>query len=253
MNGKGLTLVLSGGAARCIAHLGVLQALEEEGIKPERISGVSGGAIVGAFYCNGYGPKDTLEIIKETSVLRALRPTWSPGLLKLDRAEDLFKKYLKKDTFEKLDIPLYMAACTVGKPRTLFFSEGQLIPPLLASCAMPPVFRPIKIDGQFLADGGLVNNLPVDPVKDQGKILGVNVNIVTTNASPDSFARYTEWVLDVVVNQNIQENIKRCDLFLEPPGLEGFHLTDIGKADELFAIGYEHTNSRMEKVREMMG
>jgi NTE family protein len=247
-----LTLVLSGGAARCIAHLGVLQALEEVNIKPGMISGVSGGAIVGAFYCQGYTPKEILEIIKETSILKTLRPTWSAGLLKLNKTESIFQKYLKIQVFEKLKIPLFVSACDVENAQNLYFSNGELIPPLLGSCSFPPLFRPVDFEGKKLADGGLLNNLPVEPVKDQQRILGVNVNIIATNTSPDSTAQYTEWVIDVIVNNNIKESIQQCQVFFEPPEMKAYHLTDIGKADELFITGYNYAKAKMDLVIDLM-
>ncbi|WMJ74630.1 patatin-like phospholipase family protein [Cytophagaceae bacterium ABcell3] len=252
MTNKDFALVLSGGAARCIAQLGILQALEENNIKPAVISGVSGGSIVGAFYCNGYTPKETLQIIKETSILKALRPTWSPGLLKLSKAEEIFRKYLKAETFEALETPLFISACDVENPKNIAFSEGEIIPPLLGSCSLPPLFRAVEYNGKKLADGGIVNNLPVEPVKNYKKIIGVNVNLVKTNIPPDSLVHYTEWVIDVVVNNNIKESIKQCHLFLEPPKMKNFHLIDVMKADDMFEVGYKHANENMDKISKLI-
>jgi NTE family protein len=253
MNKKGLAVVLSGGAARAVAHVGVLHALDEEGIRPDAVSGVSGGAIVGAFYCHGYAPKEILEMIKGTSIIRALRPTRSTGLLKLDKAEEIFRKYLTETTFEKLQIPLYISACDVEDPQILVFSGGDLIQPLLASCALPPVFKPVEISGRLLADAGLLNNLPVKPVQDFAKILGVNVNLINPEAGrSDSFAQYTEWVIDVIINQNIQDSIRQCHVFWEPPQMRGLHLTDINKAEELFQIGYDYARENLHQVKQLL-
>ncbi len=243
-------MVLSGGAARGIAHLGVLQALEEAGIRPQAIAGVSAGAIVGAFYCNGYSPAEILKIIKETPVIRTLRPTRSPGLLKLDKAESLFRKYLHHDTFEKLDIPLFFSASNVETAQEEYFSQGELIPPLLGSISFPPFFRPIRIHDKLLADGGLINNLPADPVKDYQVVLGVNVNIV--KPTPGNLAQYAEWVATVVVTNNIQQSKKLCHLFFEPPGMRDFRIIDIGKADEIFQVGYRYGKDHVHEVAKKL-
>lgn len=250
MKKEGLAVVLSGGAARGIAHLGVLQALEEAGIKPQAIAGVSAGAIVGAFYCNGYSPAEILKIVKETPVVRTFRFTRSPGLLKLDKAESLFRKYLNHDTFEKLDIPLFFSASNVETAQVEYFSQGELIPPLLGSISFPPFFRPIKVHDKILADGGLINNLPVEPVKDYQVVLGVNVNIV--KSTPGSLAQYAEWVATVVVTNNIQASKKLCHLLFEPPGMRDFRIIDIGKADEIFQVGYRYGKDHVHEVAEKL-
>lgn len=247
---SGLALVLSGGAARGIAHLGILQAMEEAGIRPSVISGVSAGAIVGAFYCSGYPPKKILEIAKKTPFVRTFRPTRSPGLLKLSKAEELFHEYLKTEHFENLDIPLIISATDVDLAQTVYFSTGKIIPPLLGSSSFPPFFRPVNYNGMTLSDGGLINNLPVEPVKDYQLVLGVNVNIV--RSSPDTFAQYSEWVATVVVTNNIQESKKLCHVFFEPPGMKEFRIIDIGKADEMFEIGYLYARERMPQVLELL-
>lgn len=250
MKKEGLAMVLSGGAARGIAHLGVIQALEEVGIRPQAISGVSAGAIVGAFYCNGYSPAEILKIVKGTSIVRTFRPTLSPGLLKLDKAESVFRKYLQKDTFEKLDMPLFFSACNVDTALVEYYSHGELIPPLLGSISFPPFFRPTRYNGKLLSDGGLINNLPADPVKDYQVVLGVNVNVV--KSTPGSFAQYAEWVATVVVTNNIQESKGLCHLFFEPPAMADFRIIDVGKADEIFQVGYRYAKDHMHEVEQKL-
>lgn len=250
MKKEGLAMVLSGGAARGIAHLGILQALEEAGIRPQAIAGVSAGAIVGAFYCNGYSPAEILKIVKETPIIRTFRPTRSPGLLKLDKAESVFRKYLKKDAFENLEIPLFFSASNVESAQVEYFSQGELIPPLLGSISFPPFFRPVKYNGLLLADGGLINNLPVDPVKDYPVILGVNVNIV--KSTPMNLTQYAEWVATVVVTNNIQGSKELCHLFFEPPAMRDYRIIDVGKADEIFQVGYRYGKDHVHEVAQKL-
>ena len=99
-------LVLSGGGARGIAHLGVLKALQEKKIKISGISGCSAGSIVGAMFAAGYSPDHIFEIVVSTATLRAMRPAWSrSGLLKMQRAEEVYLKYIPHNSFERLKIP----------------------------------------------------------------------------------------------------------------------------------------------------
>lgn len=252
MEKQGLALVLSGGAAKGVVHLGVLQALDEEGIKPAVISGVSAGAIVGAFYCYGYSPKEVMKIVKDNSILKFLRPAWGTGLLKLDKAEKIFREYLKIELFEELAIPLFISACDVKSTNMLTFSEGEIIPPLLGSCSLPPIFKPIEFNGVHLADGGILNNLPVEPVKNYSKIIGVNSNSIKDRSLPDGLSDYTEWVANVIVNINITESIKHCHVYLEPPEMKDHSFTDIAKADEFFTIGYNYTKKNMGSIHKLM-
>src|SRR6478735_2601225 len=101
-------LVLSGGGARGVAHLGVLQALEEEGLKPSMISGVSSGAITGALYAAGMPPSEVLEILIKTHIVRYLRPALSRfGFLNIDKLSSVFEQYFPVRTFEELKIKTF--------------------------------------------------------------------------------------------------------------------------------------------------
>jgi NTE family protein len=252
VSNKQFALVLSGGAARCIAQLGVLQAMEEAGVKPAVISGVSGGAIVGAFYCTGISPHETLKIIKKTSLVKIFSPAWKTGVIKLDGAEKIFREHLGHLKFEDLNIPFFISACDVNSAEYLSFSSGEIVVPLLASCAVPPVIRPVEYLGRRLVDGGILNNLPVDPVKDYEKIAGVNVNIIDPSSEIDSFVRYTERTVDLIVNNNIKKSIEQCGFFLQPESMTRFHLTDVGRADEMFAVGYDEMKKRMGDFKSFL-
>jgi NTE family protein len=245
---KGIALVLSGGAARCIAQLGFLQAMDESGLKPAAISGVSGGAIVGAFYCNGFSPAEILLLLKKTSILKMFSPTWGTGILKLDNAEDILQQYLKIKDFKSLKTQLFITACDIHNALNVVFSEGDIIKPLIASCSIPPVFKPMEYMEMKLVDGGILNNLPVEPVKNFSKIIGINVNVIDTSAQIDSFALYSERVVDLIVTNNIRESIEHCHHFLQAPEMSRFHITDIGKADEMFAVGYDYMKEKIDEI-----
>ena len=90
---KSIGLVLSGGGARGAAHIGVLQALEEMGLKFSQVSGTSAGAIIGALYAHGHSPKEIFSIIQQMSILKSVRPAWTwSGLLKMDGLHDMLLK-----------------------------------------------------------------------------------------------------------------------------------------------------------------
>ena len=171
-------IALSGGGVRGVAHLGVLKALNENGIFPNRFSGSSAGAIAGALYCSGHSPEEILEIIVKTNYFKFLKPaiSWT-GILKMDLIPELFVKYLKENSFESLKIPLTIAATDLRRAKVVYFSQGELIKPLMASSCIPGMFDPILIDGHHYIDGGVLNNLPVEPLDGVcDVVIGVNCN-----------------------------------------------------------------------------
>jgi len=176
-----LGIVLSGGGARGISHLGVLKALEEYKVKFDCISGASVGALIGAFYSQGYSPEEILNDILTSRFYRSVRPAWRwTGLLSMEGLRDFLLKYLPHNEFESLKIPLVVAATDISHGKTAYFSSGELIPRLLASCCVPAVFSPVQLNGALYVDGGIMDNLPAKPIRQECDFLiGVHCNFLS--------------------------------------------------------------------------
>ena len=242
-------LALSGGGARGIAHLGVLKALEEMGIQISMISGVSSGAIVGVLYAFGFTPDEILKLIKELSIFKIMRPTFgSIGLLHLEEIEKLYRSHLgEQATFEDLKIPVVISTTDMNEGTNVYFSSGELIKPLIATSAVPILYKPVEINGKLLNDGGLLNNLPVEPLQNNCDIkIGVHVNPINHQAHVTSLRGMIERTVLLAINNNIKLRLHLCDLFLEPQELRYYRLTNFRKADEIFKVGYDYT-MHMEK------
>ncbi|AGA79582.1 patatin-like phospholipase family protein [Echinicola vietnamensis] len=238
---QNIGLALSGGGVRGIAHLGVLKALEEIGIRPSRVSGTSAGAIVGALYCQGLKPDAILDIIISTNYFKFLRPaiSWT-GILKMDTLEQLFEVHLPENTFESLEIPLTITATEISRGKVVYFSQGELIKPLMASCCIPGIFDPIKIGDKFYIDGGALNNLPVEPLEGHCEdIIGVNCNHLHEEDNISNMKRLIERTVIMSMNYNVYTRKNKCDFFIEPQGLARYGVFDIKKAADIFAAGYE--------------
>lgn len=236
-------LVLSGGGARGISHLGVIKALQEAGIEPSIISGSSAGAILGAFIAYGYSPDEVLEIVTKTNLYRIIRPAMSwKGLLSIDNSEEIFKAYFPENSFESLKIPLIVAATNVKRGKTKYFKKGELIRPLLASSCIPVLFHPLEIKGKTYIDGGVLNNMPVEPLIGHcERLIGVHCNPIDKDYKPSNMKALLERTMMMTVNFNAYSRMDKCDFFLEAPDLCHFNVFDFKKSKEIFDIGYHYT------------
>jgi NTE family protein len=251
-----LGLALSGGGARGIAHLGVLAALDELVLPIARLTGVSSGAIAGTFYAAGLAPREILRLLLATNVARLTRPAFSRfGLLHLDAVEQLLAKHLGTTlTFADLRIPLTLVATDLGAGESVYFSEGPLLPPLLASSAVPIVYRAVEYQGRQLVDGGLLNNLPVEPLLevDGLRVIGVHCNPINQIDRISNFRRLVERTLQLAINANTRARKSQCHLLLEPPELRHYRPLDYRRGQELFDIGYRHTLSQEHALRSLL-
>lgn len=237
-------LALSGGGARGLAHLGALKALEEKGIKPDIISGTSSGAIVGALYGAGLSPEEVLDILVKTNLFRYIRPAWSKiGFLNMERFLKIYREFLPCKTFEELNIKLYTCATDLETGESVYTSSGDLLMALLSSSCMPVLFVPIEVEGRKLIDGGIVNNLPVEPLLDENTdlIIGVHCNPTNRKFEVKGLKSMIERTFHLALASNVKERKSLCDVVIEPEKLSEYTLFDTGRAKEIFEIGYEET------------
>ena len=229
-------------------HIGALKALNERGIFPQVISGVSAGAIIGSLYADGYTPDEIFELLHGLDVFKMLkirRPRL--GFLKPDGLKQTLSKYLKAKTFEELNTPLYVAATNLSKAQLEIFSSGNLVDAIMASTAFPMLIRPYEINGCLYVDGGLMNNLPVQPLLGQtDKIIGVYVNPVKDQSGRFRIRNYADRIVHIGLRANIINSIEKCDLFIEPNSLLEYNLLKVSAAKTIFEIGYEHTSAMLD-------
>jgi len=244
-------IVLSGGGARGFAHIGVLKALNEFGIYPEIISAVSAGSIVGCLYADGHTPDEIYHIMGEMDIykfLRFHRPKF--GMLKADGLKKKLNENLSVSNLEDLKIPLIISATNFTKAQTEYFKKGSIINAVLASSAIPILLKPYMMKGQMYVDGGLMNNLPVDPIENIcDDIIGVNVNPVHEVTRFRSFRNFADRVMHLAIRANVNINIPKCDMYIEPEGLMNFHLLKVSSSKQIFELGYSHTIKLLEKYK----
>lgn len=158
---KRIGLVLSGGGARGFAHIGVLRVLERHGVVPHVIAGTSMGAILGALYAAGHRADELFEIADDLSWRDLIDLSLSAGLLKGEKLHDFLEEHLPEH-FEELEIPFAVTTTDIETGEQAVFLEGPLVPAVRASACYPGAFEPVRFQGRTLADGGIVNNLPVE-------------------------------------------------------------------------------------------
>lgn len=242
-------LALSGGGARGIAHLGVIQALNEIGAKVDAVSGTSSGAIMGAFCATDVPPKEVLEIIKSIKWLKFVRPAISKtGLLNVQKLKSLFVRHLPVNSFQETSKKLTINATDISKGETRYFDQGEMIPAILASCCMPVIFDPMVIDGIAYMDGGVLNNLPIEPLQGRCEIIiGSHCNPVDREFTIKNAKTLLERTFLMAIRNNTLQRQELCDVFIEPPALAKYVGSDFNKADEIFKIGYDYTMTRSKR------
>lgn len=243
-------LVLSGGGVRGIAHLGVLKALEEAQVKINAISGTSAGAIIGALYSHGYSPDYILKEIVSTSFFKLLKPALSlQGMLNIDGVGKFLKNYFPIDSFSSLKIPLTVAATNLQKGISEYFDSGELIVPLLCSSCIPVVFNPVRFNNMLYIDGGILNNLPLAPLKKNNKfIIGSHCNPIDDDYHRRGYKTLVERTMLMAINGNVKSVKKECDLLIEPQELKKIGGFEISKAEKIFACGYDETKAVLSQL-----
>ncbi|MCJ8148937.1 patatin-like phospholipase family protein [Shinella sp. H4-D48] len=274
-----IALALGGGAARGWAHIGVLRALEEEGIEVGMIAGTSIGALVGGCYLAG--KLDELESFARSLTMRRIASLLDftirgSGLFGGMRLTKRMQEHLENLAIEDLDRPFVAVATEVNSGHEVWINGGSLITALRASYALPGIFEPIKCNNRTLVDGALVNPVPVSVCRayEEPLVVAVNLNYdlygrsavikhsasqqkIDENRQEDSAARLGLTGVMVQSFNIIQDRISRARLAGDPPDL-ALHpkLSDIGlsefhRAGEAIDRGYQEAKARIAEIQRM--
>ncbi|MDE3214668.1 MAG: patatin-like phospholipase family protein [Bacteroidota bacterium] len=253
---KNTGIVLSGGGARCYGHLGLLAVLDEMEVVPSAISGVSGGAMVGALYASGMKAIDILDIARKSSFTSLSRILWrGNAFFSMEAIGKLIREYIPQDRIEKLPIRFFLNATDFTHNETLFFSEGPLWENLLASASVPLLFKPVRREGAMLVDGGLLNNLPVEPLAGHCTvIIGSHVN--RQRPLPEGNRRLSrlavlERSFHMAIATTVYERGRHCQLLLEPP-LQEFSMFDLRNPQALFEISYRYASEHRQAIADLV-
>lgn len=231
-----LGLALSGGGARGFAHVGALKALEEAGMKPDVIAGVSAGAVAAVMYAAGVPLDEMLSLFTSTKFTDFARPSLihGDGMFSLMRFKQFIEEATGIDRLENLRIPTYVGVTDLDHGEPAEFHEGPLGERVVASCSIPIVFSPVEIDGIHYVDGGVLRNLPAWIIREKCEtLIGINVSPLRTFEYKKSFLDIGMRTYNLMAKANQQQDMDICDHVIITPELihyQVFNLKDIHKA-----------------------
>lgn len=241
---------------RGIGHLGIIKALEESGLKPAILSGSSAGAIIACFYSAGYSYADLLAFAETTHFFSPsnIKPG-TGGWFGTGEFAKIYHEHFPENKLENLPIPVYVAATDVAGGRTEYFHEGDLCAALMATACLPLVFAPVVHDGKTYLDGGVLNNLPIEPIKDKCQFLiGSHVNALDVEtAQPLGKRKILDRAFHLALSSAVYAKAPLCDLFIDPPGMMRFSLFDKKQVREIFEYTYDFTVKFLARQHQVTG
>lgn len=242
-------IAMSGGGIKGMCHVGVLKALEEVGVKPDIISGVSAGAIVGALYADGHTPDEIANIFDHVEFRKMTKlQVPSGGFFKNDRFEKYLGSNLRAKTFEELKIPLRIVATNLDRGESVVFSSGKLLPVIMASSSVPVLFSPRIINGEHYVDGGVFKNFPVSTIRDEcDYLIGINASPLVADEYKMSVLNVAMRTYNFIFKANILNDKEICDFLIEPVDMANYETFETEKSREIFELGYEITKKMIEE------
>lgn len=238
-----LGIALSGGGARGFAHAGALKAIEEAGLKPDIIAGVSAGAVVAVMYSAGIPTEKMLEVFKSSKFndFTELSLRGGGGLFKIDKFRNFILKHISPiKKLEDLKIPTYIGVTNFDTGLHEEFHEGDIGPVVQASCSIPIIFKPVKINGANYVDGGVVRNLPAWAIREKCEtLIGINVSPLTTSASKrPGYLETAQRTFALMGKANVLDDLKVCDHLIEMREISKYKVFNLKEIDKVFLSGY---------------
>ena len=262
-SGKKIGLALGSGGSRGVAHIGVIKALEEEGIRPDYIAGCSMGSVVGAAYAKGLTVDEMLDLVTQIKPLSLIDitalPTSRLSLLRGNKMWNLLLEAIGNVDFSELKIPFRCIASDLYSGKLVTMSEGDVTQAVRASSSIPSVFPPVKMDGKLLVDGGVLCRVPVRQVREMGADLVIAVDVLDNTkesvSEVKSIVSMITRLFDMIDNQRAQvqrsEVNPKNELWIIPP-MEGLNQYAIKDFDKAYEDGYATTRAMMPEIKKLI-
>ncbi|MGG7036853.1 MAG: patatin-like phospholipase family protein [Flavobacterium sp.] len=279
-------LVLSGGGAKGFAHIGALKVLEQAGVKVDYIGGTSMGAVVGGLYASGYSATQIDSIFYNTNfdellqdyIPRASKSFFeksngekyavslpfekfkvgvpialSKGMYNYNLLSKLTHKVRHVNDFSQLPIPFLCVATNIENGEGVVLKNGYLAQAMLASSAFPSLFSPVEIDGKLLIDGGVVDNYPVEEVRQMGADIIIGVDVQDDLKNKEGLKDATKIMVQITnleMLKKMKEKVKITDIYIKPD-VKDFSVISFDEGREIIKIGEEASFAVYERLKKL--
>ncbi|MFY7871621.1 MAG: patatin-like phospholipase family protein [Limnohabitans sp.] len=246
-------LALGGGAARGFAHVGVIQVLEEAGIRPHLVTGTSAGSLVAALYASGKSTeqlRQVAETMEEAAITDWVLPLFNRGALKGEALAQYVNRQVEGRAIESMAIPLGIVATDLHSGEGVVFRRGNTGTAVRASSAVPGVFLPVAVSGREYVDGGLVAPVPVRQAREMGANFVIAVDISSDpagNPSADTFQILLQTF--TIMGRSINQwSLREADVVVKPQ-LSGVGSADFGARRRAIEAGRRAMQAEMPRLR----
>jgi len=279
-------LVLSGGGAKGFAHIGVLKVLEEAGIKIDYIGGTSMGSVIGGLYASGYNASQIDSIFKKTNfdelindyIPRSSKNFYgkkndelyaivlpfsnfrigipealSKGMYNYNLLSSLTRNVRHVRDFNKLPTPFLCIGTNIETGEEVLLNKGNLVQAMMASAAFPSLFTPVEIDGNLLVDGGVVNNYPIQEVRNLGADIIIGVDVQDDLLKRKNLKNATRILVQITNLQSIEKmknKRKDTDVYIKPD-IRDFGVISFDRGEEIIRKGEEASFAVYEKLKTL--
>jgi len=280
-------VVLSGGGAKGIAHIGILKAMEEEGLYPDYIAGTSMGSIIGGLYATGYSADQLDSIVREIDwdlvlsnnipldyisfqekvyynrylvefPIKKGKLTLPSGMIEGQELSQVLTNYtwpsMKYESFDDFPIPFRCVATDVSTGNPIVFKDGSLSEALRASMSIPTAFTAADLDTTLAVDGGIVNNFPVEELFKMGADIVIGVNVSDEGLiNAKELGSMTGILMQIAMTpslKRVQEQIAMCDVYIKPD-LKNYGTASFSSYKEILKLGYQAGEENREKFRKL--
>ncbi len=249
-------LALSGGAVRGIAHISVLEVLEQEGIPVHSIAGTSVGSIIGALYAAGMPLPEIKRIALNTKWKNIFKLTVPKmGLISSEGIYAFIKDILPVKKFSELKIPFAAVATDLKTGEKVSITSGSIAKAVQASCSLPVIFTPTKVRGKLLVDGGVASQIPVRTAREElgaSIVIAVDVNYRSLESNRyDNLLKIAAHLSMIMASKNAREEERFADIVI-PVNAKGIALYDLAKARELLRRGRRAAEEKIPEIKALL-
>ncbi|MGB9699691.1 MAG: patatin-like phospholipase family protein [Thermodesulfobacteriota bacterium] len=249
-----IALVLGAGAAKGFAHIGVLKVLTTHHIPVHMVVGTSAGSLVGCFYAYGYSPFEIQSLalsIQKTDIIDFVIP--DNGFIQGLKLAEFVNKMTKNTPLEKMALPFYAVATDLLSGQEVVFGKGNTGAAVRASCAVPGVFRPVRIGDRLYVDGGVVSPVAVEAARKYGAniVIAVDISSDLGNVKPESTIETILQAVNIMYSKMVQLQLAKADVIIRPK-VGHISSSDFSKRHEAILEGEKAALEALPKIKEIL-